>query len=219
MREKISATTGLVFCSQKNSFRRRKEGGGRGEEEANLGYYLEAAAELLVEEEAGELGGAGALEELDEDLAEGALQLVGGLLEGRVADEVGLVVVRLELLEQRLELLLVQVLVHLRVEQRLHLVEVRRVEPRRQQRLLYLRRLGGLLRPHRRRGRRRPRRHPHDGGRPPPREPRPRPAAEPGQPVDGLNEGQLRRRHICLCLPLRPPLLLTTREQLITGTG
>lgn len=57
----------------------------------------------------------------------------------------GLVVVRLELVEQRLELRLVQLLVDLRVEQPLHLVEVRRVEPRRQQRLLY-RRLPRLLR-------------------------------------------------------------------------
>lgn len=100
---------------------------------------LEPAAELLVEEEPGELGGAGALEELDEDLAERALHLVGGLLELGVADEVGLVVVRLELLQQRVELVLVELLVNLGVEELLHLVEVSGVEARREQRLVDLR--------------------------------------------------------------------------------
>lgn len=100
---------------------------------------LEPAPELLVEEEPGELGGAGALEELDEDLAERALHLVSGGLELGVADEVGLVVVRLELLQQRLELGLVELLVDLGVEEPLHLVEVSGVEPRREKRFLDLR--------------------------------------------------------------------------------
>jgi hypothetical protein len=140
MSEKISATTGLVFCRGKSrasahtptrrSRKCTKKGAGRN---------LEPAAELLVEEEAGELGGAGALEELDEDLAERALHPVGGGLELGVAHEVGLVVVRLELLQQRVELRLVELLVDLGVEEALHLVEVRGVEPGREQRLLDLR--------------------------------------------------------------------------------
>lgn len=100
---------------------------------------LEPASQLLVEEESRELGGAGAFEELDENLSERALHLVGGGLELGVTHEVGLVVVRLELLQQRVELCLVELLVDLGVEEPLHLVEVRGVEPRREQRLLDLR--------------------------------------------------------------------------------
>jgi hypothetical protein len=100
---------------------------------------LEPAPELLVEEEPGELRGAGALEELDEYLAERSVHLVRGGLELRVAHEVGLVVVRLELLQQRVELRLVELLVDLGVEEAFHLVEVGGVEPRREQRLLDLR--------------------------------------------------------------------------------
>jgi len=40
---------------------------------------FQAAADLLVEQKAGELGRAAALEELDEDAAGGAADLVGGL--------------------------------------------------------------------------------------------------------------------------------------------
>lgn len=112
---------------------------------ARNGTDLEPAAELLVEEEARELGGAGALEELDEDLAERSLHLVCGGLELGVAHEVGLVVVRLELLQQRVELRLVELLVDLGVEELLHLVEVGGVEPRGEQRLLDLRLAPRLL--------------------------------------------------------------------------
>ena len=92
------------------------------------GSLLQAAAELLVEEETGELGGAGALEELDEDAALLTGDAVGGLLEGVVADEVLLVEVILELAEDRDELRLVEVGVDLLAEELLHLVEVGGVE-------------------------------------------------------------------------------------------
>lgn len=98
--------------------------------------YLEPPTELFVEKEAGELSSARPLQELDKDLAERTLNLVGSFLELLVPHEVGLVVVRLELLKQGLELGIVEVLVDLRVEQPLHLVEVRRVEPGCQQGLL-----------------------------------------------------------------------------------
>ena len=104
----------------------------RGHEGEDLGSdggsLLQAAAELLVEEETGELGGAGALEELDEDAALLTGDAVGGLLEGVVADEVLLVEVLLELAEDRDELRLVEVGVDLLVEELLHLVEVGGVE-------------------------------------------------------------------------------------------
>jgi hypothetical protein len=65
-----------------------------GEERENFGDgrvgRLQAAGELLVQEEARKFGGAGALQEFDEDLAGGALDGVGRLLEGLVADKVGL---------------------------------------------------------------------------------------------------------------------------------
>ena len=65
-----------------------------GEERENFGDgrvgRLQAAGELLVQEEARKFGGAGALQEFEEDLAGGALDGVGRLLEGLVADKVGL---------------------------------------------------------------------------------------------------------------------------------
>jgi len=45
---------------------------------------LEAPPQLLVEQEAGELGGAGSFKELDEDLAGGAGDVLGGGLLGLV---------------------------------------------------------------------------------------------------------------------------------------
>ena len=92
------------------------------------GGLLEPAAELLVEEEAGELSGAGALEELDEDAAGITSDAVGGSLEGIVPHEVLLVEVLPELLEDGHELILVEVGVDLLAEELLHLVEVGGVE-------------------------------------------------------------------------------------------
>lgn len=92
------------------------------------GGLLEPAAELLVEEEAGELSGAGALEELDEDAAGITSDAVGGSLEGIVPHEVLLVEVLPELLEDGHELILVEVGVDLLAEELLHLVEVSGVE-------------------------------------------------------------------------------------------
>ena len=92
------------------------------------GGLLEPAAELLVEEETGELRGAGALEELDEDAAGFAGDAVGGGLERIVPDEVLLVEVLPELLEDGHELSLVEVGVDLGAEELLHLVEVGGVE-------------------------------------------------------------------------------------------
>ena len=85
---------------------------------------LEAAAELLVEQKAAKLGRARALEELDEDLARVAVDLVGRALERLVAHEVALVVVVAELGRARLELIGRQVRVDLGAEQVLHLVKV-----------------------------------------------------------------------------------------------
>ena len=94
---------------------------------------LEAAAELLVQQEAGELRGAGALEELDEDAAGLAGDAVRGGLERVVAHEVLLVEILLELLEDRHELGFVEVGVDLLAEELLHLVEVGGVEAGRQE--------------------------------------------------------------------------------------
>jgi hypothetical protein len=101
-----------------------------------------------VQKQRSERSSAGALEELDEDLAEWSLHLVGGLLELGVAHEVGL--------QQRVELRLVKLPVDLAVEEEIHLVEVGCVEPRCEWHLLDLRiaallgtgggRLGGVVR-------------------------------------------------------------------------
>lgn len=106
------------------------------EEEEVVEEYLEPSAELLVKKETRELGGAGPLQEFDEYLPEWALKLVGGFLEGLVPDEMGLVVVGLELLEECHELFLVEVLVDFGVEESLHLIEVSGVESRGEQSLI-----------------------------------------------------------------------------------
>jgi hypothetical protein len=65
-----------------------------GQERKDLGDdrvgLFQAARELLVQEEAAEFGGARPLQEFNEDAAGGALDLVGRLLEGLIADKVGL---------------------------------------------------------------------------------------------------------------------------------
>ena len=102
-----------------------------GHEREHLGDHgvdlLQAASELLVEEKSAELRRAASLEELDEDLARGTLDLVRGGTERVVANEVALVVVLLELLEHSLHFLLVQLAVPLASEQLLHLLEILRL--------------------------------------------------------------------------------------------
>lgn len=97
---------------------------------------LQPAAQLLVEQEAGELGGAGALQELDENLARRPADAVRSLAERVVAHKVLLVVVPAELGQHGVHLLLVQRAAPLATEELLHLLKVRRVEPRRQRVLL-----------------------------------------------------------------------------------
>lgn len=65
---------------------------------------LEAPPQLLEQQEAGELGRAGALQELDEDLARRPAQLLSGRLELLVAHKVALVVVGAHLGQERLQL-------------------------------------------------------------------------------------------------------------------
>ena len=77
---------------------------------------LEAAAQLLVQQEAGELCSARSLEELNEDFASGALDLICRLLKGGRPDEVSLIVVCLELVKECLELSIGEVGVDLLVE-------------------------------------------------------------------------------------------------------
>ena len=132
---------------------------------------LHAAAQLLVEEEAGELGCAGALQELDEDLARRPADAFRSLAEAVVAHEVLLVVVVTELGEHAGHLLLVQPAVPLAGPQAVHLLKVGGVEARRQHVLLgsnldalarldqasltvHVRGRRGVRRPHARRARR-----------------------------------------------------------------
>lgn len=105
--------------------------------ERNRGAYLEPPSKFLVEKEARELSSARPLQELNKDLPKWALHLIRSLLKLLIPHEMGLIVISLELLQQSLKLPLLQILVNLPVEQPLHLIEIRRVKPRRQQRLLY----------------------------------------------------------------------------------
>lgn len=83
-----------------------------------------AAGTHLVQQETAELGCAGPLQKLNEDLPGLACDALGCCLEGVVAHKVPLVVVVLELSAHGLELLHVQAGVDLLAEQLLHLVEV-----------------------------------------------------------------------------------------------
>mmetsp|Transcript_8975 Transcript_8975/g.14259 ORF Transcript_8975/g.14259 Transcript_8975/m.14259 type:complete len:428 (-) Transcript_8975:77-1360(-) len=94
---------------------------------------LETAAKFLVQQKAGELGGARALKELDEDAARLTRDAVSSSLERVVAHEVLLVEVLTELLQDRHQLRLVEVGVDLGGEELLHLVEVGGVEARGEQ--------------------------------------------------------------------------------------
>lgn len=105
---------------------------------------LEPPPKLLVEQKTRELSSAGPLQKLHEDLSEGTLELISCFLELFVPDEMGLVVIRLKLLQQSFKLRLVQILVDFGVKELLHFIEVSGVESGREEGLLYDR-LCGLL--------------------------------------------------------------------------
>mmetsp|Transcript_32953 Transcript_32953/g.72832 ORF Transcript_32953/g.72832 Transcript_32953/m.72832 type:complete len:279 (-) Transcript_32953:229-1065(-) len=111
--------------------------GHEGEDLSNSGVGgLQATAELLVQQETRELSSARALQELNKNLPGGTLNLVSSILEGLIADEVLLVVVLLELSQHCVQLLHIQVGVHLQVEHTLHFIEVSGVEAGGQQSLV-----------------------------------------------------------------------------------
>lgn len=107
--------------------------------------YLEPPSKFFVKKKARELSSARPLQELNEDLPQRTLHFVSSLLELLVSDEMGLVVVSLELLQQRLEFGLVEVLVNLGVEKGLHLIKISGVKPWGQKGFFDVGRFGSFL--------------------------------------------------------------------------
>ena len=89
---------------------------------------LETASQLFVQQESRELGSAGSLQEFDENLSGRSSNLIGGGLEGVIADEMGLVVVSSELVQHSLQLIHSQVWILVQIEQISHLIEIGGVE-------------------------------------------------------------------------------------------
>mmetsp|Transcript_2022 Transcript_2022/g.12966 ORF Transcript_2022/g.12966 Transcript_2022/m.12966 type:complete len:204 (+) Transcript_2022:3003-3614(+) len=93
---------------------------------------LQAPSQFLVQEETRELSRAGTLQEFNEDFTRIALDILSRFLERIIANEVGLVVVILELLQRGFDLAHVKIWVDFEGEQFFHLFEIRGVEPRRE---------------------------------------------------------------------------------------
>ncbi|KAM0027468.1 hypothetical protein Hdeb2414_s0019g00540571 [Helianthus debilis subsp. tardiflorus] len=91
--------------------------------------YLKSSTKLLVQQKARKLSSARPLKKLNKDLPKWALNLIRSLLKLLIPDKMGLVIICFKLLQQGFKLSLIQVLVHLHVEQLLHFIEVCRVEP------------------------------------------------------------------------------------------
>lgn len=125
IQSEIEVGKGFVDEAGMASFIAREEGEDLCDDRVGV---LQATSQLFVQKESGELSSARTFEELNEDLASGAGNLLGGGFKSVITDKVLLVVVTAEFGEHCFELCHVEVRVLLDAEKFFHFVEIGGIE-------------------------------------------------------------------------------------------